>query len=41
MRDLLDLAEPLAMQSFDRARPLWAARAAWTSPGSPHEHAYS
>jgi WS/DGAT/MGAT family acyltransferase len=23
MRDLLDLAEPLAMQSFDRARPLW------------------
>lgn len=23
MRDLLDIAEPLAMQSFDRARPLW------------------
>jgi diacylglycerol O-acyltransferase / wax synthase len=23
MRDLLDVAEPLAMQSFDRARPLW------------------
>jgi diacylglycerol O-acyltransferase len=23
MRDLLDIAEPVAMQSFDRARPLW------------------
>jgi WS/DGAT/MGAT family acyltransferase len=23
MRDLLDVAEPLAMQCFDRARPLW------------------
>ncbi len=23
LRDLLDLAEPLAMQGFDRARPLW------------------
>ena len=23
MRDLLDVAEPIAMQSFDRARPLW------------------
>ncbi|MCU1448480.1 MAG: diacylglycerol O-acyltransferase, partial [Acidimicrobiales bacterium] len=23
LRDLLDMAEPIAMQSFDRARPLW------------------
>jgi WS/DGAT/MGAT family acyltransferase len=23
MRDVLDIAQPLAMQSFDRARPLW------------------
>ncbi len=23
MRDVLDMAEPIAMQGFDRARPLW------------------
>ncbi len=31
LRDLLDVAQPIAMQGFDRARPLWSSRSskAW------------